>query len=61
MLTFANFQQRLSIKLNRGEVVIKCDVVWRTFLTLKLLTGQLGSMLVGEFINRVTNNYTKML
>ncbi len=61
MLTFAHFQQRLSIKLNRGEVIIKCDVIWLTFLTLKLLTGQFGSMLVGELINTVTNNYAKML
>jgi len=61
MLTFANFKQRVSIKLDRGEVTIKCDVVWFTFLTLKLLTGQFGSMLATELINIVTNNYTKML
>ena len=61
MLTFAYFQQWVSIELDRGEVMIKCDVVGLTFLTLKLLTGQFGAMLAGELINRVTNNHTKML
>jgi pyrimidine operon attenuation protein/uracil phosphoribosyltransferase len=61
MLTFANFQQRVSVKLDRGEIIVKCDVVWLTFLTLKLLTGQCGAMLAGELINGVTNYYTKML
>ena len=51
MLAFANSQQRVSVEFNRGEVIIKCDVVWLTFFTLKLLPGQFGAMLVGELIN----------
>jgi len=61
MLTLANLQQRVSIELDHGEIIIKCDVVWLTFLTLKLLAGQCGAMLAGELITRVTNYYTKML
>ena len=61
MLAFTNFQQGVSVKLHCGEVIKKRDVVWLTFLALKLLTGQCESMLSGEFINRVTNDYTEML
>jgi len=53
MLTLANFQQRIFIKLDRGEVIIKCDVVRLTFLTLKLLTGQCRAMLAGELMWKI--------
>ena len=55
MLAFANFQQRVPVKLDHGEVIEKGDVVRLTFLALKLLASQRAAMFPGELINGVTN------
>jgi hypothetical protein len=61
MLTRANLQQRYSVKLDHREVIEKRNVVWLTFLTLKLLTSQHVTVLAGELINGVSNHYADML
>jgi hypothetical protein len=61
MLTRANLQQRFFVKLDHREVIEKRNVVWLTFLTLKLLTSQHVAVRAGELINGVSNHYAEML
>ena len=60
MLALAYFEQRRFIELDHREVFEERNVVGLAFLALKLLTGQRGSMLARELINRVTDYYAEM-
>ncbi len=61
MLALTYFEQRRFVELNHREVFKERNVVGLAFRALKLLTGQRGSMLAREIINRVTDNYAEML
>jgi hypothetical protein len=61
VLALADFEQRVSIKFDRREVLKKRYVAGLAFRALKLLASQRGAVLCREFINTLTNDYTNVL